>query len=293
MICAHYNNLARTKVFLYACHTMREYFKKQIALPQDHGSWVFILSPLLVGIFAGGIFNYAIFNLVIATMSVFMIRQPMTVIVKAISGRRSKSDLTPARFWVLIYGSIAALTLTSLILEGFGFVLYLAIPGAPVFAWHLWLVSRRAERKQAGIEVIATGVLSLAAPAAYWVGLGRYDPLGWWLMLWVWLQSAASIVYAYLRLEQRELKQEQSNGQLWKMGNRALLYTSFNLGLSLILGWANIIPQLIFIPFLLQWLETIWGITHPSIGWKPIRIGIRQLTISILWTILFIIFNKP
>ncbi len=293
MICAHYNNLARTKVFLYACHTMREYFKKQIALPQDHGSWVFILAPLLVGIFAGGIFNYAIFNLVIATMSAFMIRQPMTVIVKAISGRRSKSDLAPARFWVLIYGSIAALTLTALILEGFGFVLYLAIPGAPVFAWHLWLVSRRAERKQAGIEVIATGVLSLAAPAAYWVGLGRYDPLGWWLMLWVWLQSAASIVYAYLRLEQRELKQEQSNGQLWKMGNRALLYTSFNLGLSLILGWANIIPQLIFIPFLLQWLETIWGITHPSIGWKPIRIGIRQLTISILWTILFIIFNKP
>ncbi len=293
MICAHYNNLARTKVFLYACHTMREYFKKQIALPQDHGSWVFILAPLLVGIFAGGIFNYAIFNLVIATMSAFMIRQPMTVIVKAISGRRSKSDLAPARFWVLIYGSIAALTLTALVLEGFGFVLYLAIPGAPVFAWHLWLVSRRAERKQAGIEVIATGVLSLAAPAAYWVGLGRYDPLGWWLMLWVWLQSAASIVYAYLRLEQRELKQEQSNGQLWKMGNRALLYTSFNLGLSLILGWANFIPQLIFIPFLLQWLETIWGITHPSIGWKPIRIGIRQLTISILWTILFIIFNKP
>ena len=293
MICAHYNNLARTKVFLYACHTMREYFKKQIALPQDHGSWVFILAPLLVGIFAGGIFNYAIFNLVIATMSAFMIRQPMTVIVKAISGRRSKSDLAPARFWVLIYGSIAALTLTALILEGFGFVLYLAIPGAPVFAWHLWLVSRRAERKQAGIEVIATGVLSLAAPAAYWVGLGRYEPLGWWLMLWVWLQSAASIVYAYLRLEQRELKQEPSNDQLWKMGNRALLYTSFNLGLSLILGWANIIPQLIFIPFLLQWLETIWGITHPSIGWKPIRIGIRQLTISILWTILFIIFNKP
>ena len=292
MICAHYNNLARTKVFLYACHTMREYFKKQIALPQDHGSWVFILAPLLVGIFTGGIFNYAIFNLVIATMSAFMIRQPMTVIVKAISGRRSKSDLAPARFWVLIYGSIAALTLTALILEGFGFVLYLAIPGVPVFAWHLWLVSRRAERKQAGIEVIATGVLALAAPAAYWVGIGRYDSLGWWLMLWIWLQSAASIVYAYLRLEQRELKQEQSNGQLWKMGNRALLYTSFNLGLSLILGWANLIPQLIFIPFLLQWLETIWGITHPSIGWKPIRIGVRQLIISILWTILFIIFNK-
>ncbi len=146
------------------------------------------------------------------------------------------------------------------------------------------------------IEIMATGVLSLAAPAAYWVGLGHYDPLGWWLWVWTWLQSSASIVYAYLRLEQRELKHEQLKGQersvLWKMGRRAFLYTSFNLFASLMLGWANIVPQLIFIPFLLQWLETVWGITHPAIGWKPTRIGIRQLIVSTLWTILFIIFNK-
>ncbi len=271
---------------------MRDYFKKQIAIPQDHGSWVFILTPLVIGIFAGGKFNYATLNLVIAAMSAFMIRQPMTIIVKSAAGRRPKSDLAPARFWVLIYGSIAALALTGLILEGFAYILYLAVPGLPVFAWHLWLVSKRAERKQAGIEVIATGVLSLAAPAAYWVGLGRYDPHGWWLLMGVWLQSAASIVYAYLRLEQRDLQQQPAKGQLWKMGNRAFLYTTFNLGLSLILGWMNIIPQLIFFPFLLQWLETIWGITHPSIGWKPVRIGMRQFIVSMSWMISFIVFNK-
>jgi hypothetical protein len=229
-------------------------------------------------------------------MSAFMIRQPMAVIVKAYSGRRPKSDLAAARFWVLIYGSIAALALLGLILQGYGYVLNLAIPGAPVFAWHLWLVSQRAERKQAGIEIVATGVLALAAPAAYWVGIGRYDPLGWWLFLWAWLQSAASIAYAYLRLEQRDLKPDQltaeSRSELWKMGRRAFLYTSFNLSASLILGWANLIPQLIFIPFLIQWLETIWGITHPAAGWKPIRIGMRQFIVSMLWTILFIMVNK-
>lgn len=275
---------------------MQDYFKKQIALPQDHGSWVFIFSPLLIGIFAGGSFTLSTFNLILAAMSAFLIRQPMTVIVKAYSGRRPKSDLAPARFWVLIYGSIAALALLGLILQKFSFLLILAIPGVPVFAWHLWLVSKRAERKQAGIEVIATGVLSLVGPAAYWVGVGRYDPLGWWLFLWAWLQSAASIVYAYLRLEQRELKQEQVTGQAgsekWAMGKRAFLYTSFNLGASLILGWANLIPPFIFIPFLVQWLETIWGITHPAAGWKPVRIGVRQLIVSMLWMILFIVFNR-
>jgi len=269
---------------------MKENFKKQIAIPQDHGSWGFNLSPLLIGIFAGGNFNYATLSLVIAAMSAFMIRQPMTVFAKAISGRRPKTDLPPARFWLLVYGIILALALTVLILGGFGYVLYLAIPGAPVFAWHLWLVSRRAERKQAGIEIIATGVLALAAPAAYWVAQGGYNPLGWWLWAWAWLQSAASIIYAYLRLEQRELKVQPESRELWRMGKRALAYTSFNLFASLMFGWAELIPQLVFAPFLLQWIETLWGITHPAVGWKPTRIGVRQLIVSILWTILFIVF---
>ncbi|MBL8103068.1 MAG: YwiC-like family protein [Anaerolineales bacterium] len=273
---------------------MEQYFKKQIALPQDHGSWVFILSPLLVGIFAGGNFTNATLNLIIAAMSAFMIRQPMTVAIKAYSGRRPKTDLVPARFWVLIYGSIAALALLGLILDGFGYILFLAIPGVPVFVWHLWLVSRRAERKQAGVEVIATGVLSLAAPAAYWVSIHEYNPLGWWLWAFTWLQSAASIVYAYLRLSQRELTQEQASvknrSDWWQMGFRAFAYNSFNLIVSFGLGIIHLIPQVIFIPFLVQWLETLWGITHPAVGWKPTKIGIRQLIVSILWTVLFIIF---
>lgn len=273
---------------------MKQYFNKQIALPQDHGSWVFILSPLLVGIFAGGDFSPATLNLIIAAMSAFLMRQPMTAAVKAYSGRRPKTDLPAARFWLLTYGIIAALALLGLIFEGFGYILYLAVPAAPVFAWHLWLVSKRAERRQAGVEVIATGVLSLAAPAAYWVGIREYDTVGWWLWALTWLQSAASIVYAYLRLGQRELEQKQASAKSrsgWRrMGSRAFMYTSFNLVLSIVLGLANLIPRFIFIPFLLQWLETVWGITNPAVGWKPTRIGIRQLVVSILWTILFIVF---
>jgi len=269
---------------------MQAYFKKHIALPQDHGSWVFILSPLLIGIFAGGAFTYASFNLFAAAMAAFMLRQPMSMIVKMYAGRRSRDDMSAARFWVGVYGLVALLALAGLILEGFGYILYLAVPGAPVFAWHLWLVSKRAERRQAGVEVIATGVLSLTAPAALWVGLGRYDASGWWLWLLTWLQSAASIVYAYARLEQREQDEGRARSEWWKTGKRAVTYTSFNLMLSLALGIVQALPRFIFIPFLLQWAETMWGVTHPAVGWKPTRIGIRQLIVSALWTILFIVF---
>jgi hypothetical protein len=265
------------------------YFNRQIALPQDHGSWVFILSPLLVGIFAGGTFTYATFSLVVAAMAAFLIRQPLAVMIKAYAGRRPRADLPAARLWFGVYGVVALLALAELFYLGEGYIALLAIPGIPVFAWHLWLVSKRAERKQAGIEVIATGVLALAAPAAFWVGLGRYDPSGWWLWALTWLQSAASIVYAYLRLEQREQSEGQERSGKWKLGRRALLYTSFNLAATLILGWAKILPQWIFVPFLLQWAETVWGIQYPATGWKPTRIGIRQSIVSALWTVLFII----
>jgi len=49
------------------------------------------------------------------------------------------------------------------------------------------------------------------------------------------------------------------------------------------------LPRYIFIPYLVQWSETMWGIFHPAIGWKPTRVGIRQLIVSTLWTVLFIV----
>jgi hypothetical protein len=269
------------------------YLRKQIYLPQDHGSWVFIFSPLLIGLFAAGRFTPASLSLIVAALAAFLARQPVTIAVKAYAGRRAKSDLPAARFWILLYGVILLIALAGLLWAGFGYLLALAIPGIPVFAWHLWLVSRREERRQVNIELIATGVLSLAAPAAYWVGLGRYDPAGWWLWILIWLQTAASIVYAYLRLEQRELAVMPSRNELWQMGSRSFAYTTFNLLLVLALGLASILPRFLFIPYLLQWAETLWGMFHPAIKWKPTRIGIRQLIVSTLWTILFILFWQP
>lgn len=266
------------------------YFRKQIFLPQDHGSWVFIFSPLLIGLFSGKHFGLASLYLVIAAVAAFLIRQPITTAVKAYSGRRARTDLTASAVWIAVYGLIILLALIGLIRLGFIYILLLAVPGAPVFAWHLWLVSRREERRQVNVEILATGVLALAAPAAYWVGIGHYEAIGWWLWILTWFQSAASIVYAYLRLEQREWKEVPPRAELWKSGRGAFAYTTFNLVASVTLGVLSVLPPLIFIAYLVQWSETLWGIFHPAVRWKPVQIGMRQLVVSVLWTILFIIF---
>lgn len=265
-------------------------FVRHIAIPQDHGSWVFILSPLLIGLFTGGSFSISSILVVIAALAAFLIRQPIITMVKAYSGRRSRRDLQPAWFWTLIYAAIGGIALIGLILEGFGYLLYLALPGLPVFAWHLHLVSQREERRKIGIEIVGTGVLALAAPAAYWVAQGSPVMEGWLLFVLVWLQSAASIVYAYLRLNQRILPEVPDLKTRITMGSRALLYTSFNLLFVSILAIASLVPPLLPLAYLLQWAETLWGsLVKPAVGVKPTRIGLRQLAVSTLYTVLFII----
>jgi hypothetical protein len=268
---------------------IRQLFKRVIALPQDHGSWVFLFSPLIIGLFAGQNFSTGSLALTIAAITAFLIRQPVSIATKAFSGRRPRSDLPVAFFWVVIYGIILIISLAVLLAYGYFFILYLAIPGVAVFAWHLVLVSKRKERGQAGVEILATGVLALSAPAAYWVSFGNYIPDGWWLWILTWMQSAASIVYAYLRLEQRTLQELPSSSEKVRLGLRSFLYTSINLCFSGILSIINILPTFIFLPYMLQWLETIWGILNPAIGEKPTRIGIRQLIVSSLFTLLFVI----
>jgi hypothetical protein len=262
---------------------------RQVALPSDHGSWVFLFSPLLIGLFAGGSWSIASFYLVVAALCAFLVRQPVTMLVKMYSGRRPRRDLPAAWFWAGVYGLIGALAMLGLVLQGFAYLLILALPGVPVFAWHLYLVSRRAERRQLGVELVGTGVLALAAPAAYWVGVGAPDPMGWVLLALTWLQSAASIVYAYLRLEQRQLPAVPSVRARLEMGCRALLYSGFNLLLVVGLSLVSITSPLLFIPYALQLAETTYGTLRPAVGLKPTRIGLRQLLVSSLFTLLFIL----
>jgi len=268
---------------------MRQYFRRHIALTNEHGSWVFLLSPLLIGLFAGERWATPHLYLIVAALAGFLIRHPIIIAVKAYAGRRPRSDLPAARFWIVIYGAIGLLMVAGLVMRGFGYLLTLALPGLPVFGWHLWLVNRRAERRQAGVEIIASGVLALSAPAAYWISRGAPEMTGWWLWGLTWLQSSASIVYAYLRLEQREWRECPPLVSRLRSGRRALLYTSFDLGLAVILSLVGWLPAWLFAPFALQWIETIWGALRPAIGFKPTRIGLRQLGVSSLFTLLFII----
>ena len=84
---------------------------KRTALPSDHGSWVFLLSPLLIGWFAGGRWDRGHAWLILTLMAVFLLRQPAATLVKTLSGRRSKRDQPAALTWIGVFGVLAAIGL--------------------------------------------------------------------------------------------------------------------------------------------------------------------------------------
>ena len=178
--------------------------------------------------------------------------------------------------------------MTGLTLRGFGYVLYLALPGVPVFAWYLYLVAQRSERRQLLMELAATAVLSLTAPAAFWVGVGRPDPAGWLLWGLAWIQTAASIVYTYLRLEQRRLSSRPELEAGLRTALPALLFTTGNLLVVTLIGLRGLVPEWLFLAYLPQWLESIRGALLPAISAKPTRIGFQQLAVSMAFTLLFV-----
>ena len=261
---------------------------RHVAVPNEHGSWVFLFSPLLIGLFAGGTFQTVIFFLVGAALAAFMLRQPITILVKIISKRRPRTELPATAFWIALYGLIGLGFLAGLIAMGFEQLLFLAAPALPVFAWHLWLVSRRSERRQPIVEIAGSGVLGLVAPAAYWVGVGHYDPTGWLLWGLTWLQSAVSIYYAYLRLEQRVWKSVPNRLECWLAVRKHISAATAAVILVSVLAVTRTVPVWLPLAYAIQLAETLWGTFNPAVKVKPTQIGVRQLIVSTLFTVAFI-----
>lgn len=258
-------------------------------MPSDHGSWVFLLSPLLIGLAVGGRWTTAVGYLIVASVCGFLSRQPMTIVIKSLSGRRSRSDLGPALLWTAIYGLIGSVHILGLWLRGFGYILLLGIPGLVVFGWYLYLVARRDERNQAPMEILGAGVLALTAPAGLWAAAGEPVGVGWLLWILTWTQSTASIVVVYLKLEQRRMSKPPPWLEALTMALAPLSLTSLNLLGVVSLGLDRYVSTLLGLAYLPQWLEAVWSTWNPAIGIRPTTIGLRQLAVSTLYTLLFIL----
>jgi hypothetical protein len=259
-------------------------FQRQIALPSEHGSWVFVLSPLLTGLLVGRSLGAQSWLVILTVMAGFLMRQPVTVLVKVLSGRRPDKEWTPALFWSMVYALLAALGLGALLWQGNSYILWFILPALPVVAWQMWLVRRRAERRQLALEVAGSGVLAMAAPVAYWTAVGHYAAVGWLLWACLWLQTSGAIVYTYLLLDQRRLKQAPAAPQRLRMAAPALTVNFILLLAALLAAAAGWIPPWSPAAYALQGVEVLRGAARPKPQARPNAIGLRMLILTCLVT---------
>jgi len=201
------------------------------------------LGPFAAGLGLAWRLGWAVLWTLLGVLLLFLARQPMIMLVKALSGRRSRDDVEPALIWLFIYGLLAVVPLIALVAAGRAALFWLALPALPPLAWQLWLVTRRAERHMT-VELAGSGALALAAPAAYYAATGRLDSTALAVWLLCWCQSAAAIVYVYLRLEQRRMTAVPSRADQWARGKRAVFYHCFNLVASITLAAFRFLPTL-------------------------------------------------
>ncbi|MCL4218699.1 MAG: YwiC-like family protein, partial [Candidatus Hydrogenedentes bacterium] len=188
---------------------VRRYVRKHYAIPPEHGAWVWWIGPLIVGAAAGGTLHADFIVLIVTALAAFLVRQPLTLLVKVLSGLRPASDRAPAIFWSAIYGGICAVGAAGLVALGHARVLLLGLLAAPLLLRYFFLVSRKSERHQRGMEYATAAVLALALPAAYWVcgGASSFEP--WILWGLVTLHSVTTVIHVSKILELRRTKRLQ------------------------------------------------------------------------------------
>jgi hypothetical protein len=285
----YFRTVAGTGEFFHPSTETAEPMKAALfAIPREHGSWALWLGPFLAGWGVAEQSTLPLLWVFLAVLSVFLARHPLTILVRSMAGRRKREDARPAFIWSLIYLAAASLFALKLALSGFAPLLLLALPATALLIWQLALVARRQER-QMPVEIIGSGVLALAAPASYIAATGTWSMMALWLWILTWLYSIVSIVYVYLRLEQRQLDETPDSDERLEMGRPAMRVAAAALLLVTLLTLTRQLPRFAPVPFVVTQIHVIWGVVSPAVGARPQRVGFAQVGAFILFVALLII----
>ena len=261
------------------------------AIPNEHGIWALWLSPFLIGWGVAGTGTAATLWTFGAILFAFLARHPLIILVKVRAGRRKQEDYRPAILWTAGYSLIATFFALLIVLSGEGLLLILLIPAIVLLIWHLRLVYRRKER-QLPVELVGSGILAMAASAAHISSTGSWTETAGLLWLLTWGYAAVSIVYIYLRLDQRQIeeadKMDLSRSRRLNMGRSAMQIAAVALLLVTAGTYFRVLPRFAPLPFIITQVQVIAGTLRPAIGASPSRIGLVQVGAFLIFTTLTI-----
>lgn len=258
-------------------------FQARHAVPMEHGAWIWWIGPLAVGAAAAHHLTWDWAVLAMAVLAAFLLRQPATMLAMAAAGRGLREDVLPSTLWAGLYATTLCLAGGILAVRGHTNVFLLAGIAAPFFPGYLWLVGTGRDRRKTLLEIAAAALLALAAPAAYWV-CGGADPNRAWVLWFICAtQSAASVSYIVVRLGLSRLTEKPALGGALRAGLLPLTHAFLNLAAAAVLVLTGLTPWPVAAGFAAILAENIEGIGRPPAGTKAAWLGVRQLTVSVVF----------
>lgn len=170
---------------------------RSVALPSEHGGWMFLLEPLLLGLVVAG--SWPGLALAVAALGAFLLHQPVKVAVKDYLKRKRPLRTVWAERFMVLYGLVAVVAFAVVLRRADRAFLLPLLLALPLMLTQLFYDARNQSR---ALLPELTGALALGALAPAITLLDGW-PLAraWPLWLLVAARALPAILYVRARLK--------------------------------------------------------------------------------------------
>lgn len=247
---------------------------KSVALPAEHGGWAFLFEPMLLGWLVAP--SFAGFALSVSALGVFLIHQPLKIVLKdRAKGKRYERTQWAERFtlfYALLAGSGFALAVVN---AGIGFLipLLLAVPFACIQLFY----ETQNRGRESTPEICGAIALSALAPAI--VLISNWS-LAQALLIWLIICARAITSIFYVRVRLRLEKGKVPDTKL-AIGSHVL-----TLGLFVVLVMFALTPKLVIAAFGVLLARAVYGLSEYRRPTPAKHIGFQEVGFGLL-TVVF------
>ncbi len=242
---------------------------KSITLPREHGSWAYIIEPLMLGLIAA--FSVKGLFLAASSVFVFLLHQPVRVFFSA--GRKIRQ---PAVFFILLYAAIAGFFII-MFLKNTDFLTALPFFIALVLMTLYLVLELAGLDREFSVRLMAPISTALIAASLVMAGGWNFDDAAV-IFLLVNLRFIPTAFYIRSRFKQSSGKESKR------------IVTSLVHLLSLITASAVIylgrMPILPFIGVSILFGRAVYGLFIEKGPVIPKRIGVKEFIFGILYTLI-------
>lgn len=241
----------------------------QIALPAEHGSWGFLLEPLVaalaIAFSSGGIW------ISIMVIGAFLARRPLQVLINQRNVPAGEMKAAALKF-LAVFSLFAAIGLVGAILTSSLVVLIPLATALPVAVFQLYI-----ESTTRGRHLIAevSGAFVMPASAA---SIVLADGGGWPFAAAVWFFFVARFVPSILYIRNRlNLEKGKRSSMLLPVGLHAVALVTVTM-----LAAAGYLPLLIIPAFVLLFARSIYGLSRYRRRVKAMKIGVAEVVYGLV-----------